>query len=122
MCGGGGGLSFFLLPASCGSPTLGTSALFAQFKASSILKCSVGAHSQLVNTTDYGETLVQFIVLYVYTYLLTISRSDFHYTDVAEASLQDFAGYIQTWSGFQKYKQVKGDANAEAVIANFITG
>ena len=75
-----------------------------------------------MNTTDYGETLVQFIVLYVYTYLLTISRSDFHYTDVAEASLQDFAGYIQTWSGFQKYKQVKGDANAEAVIANFITG
>ena len=39
-------LSFFYRPR--GSPTLGTSALFAQFKASSILKCSVGAHSQLV--------------------------------------------------------------------------
>ena len=30
------------------SRQLTTSALFAQFKASSILKCSVGAHSQLV--------------------------------------------------------------------------
>ena len=48
-------------------------------------------------------------------------RSDSHYIEVGEASLQDFAGYIQTWSGFQKYKEVEGDANAEAVIAEFLS-
>ena len=56
------------------------------------------------------------LLLYILHY-----RSDSHYIEVAEASLQDFAGYIQTWSGFQKYKQVHGDASAEAVIAEFLS-
>ena len=68
--------------------------------------------------TDNGETFVQFIVVCILYY----NRSDSeHYIEVTEASLQDFAGYIQTWSGFQKYKEVHGDANAEAVIAEFLS-
>ena len=57
----------------------------------------------------------------VFLYYNNTYRSDSHYIEVGEASLQDFAGYIQTWSGFQKYKEVEGDANAEAVIAEFLS-
>lgn len=57
-----------------------------------------------------------FVAVFLY-----YNRSDSHYIEVGEASLQDFAGYIQTWSGFQKYKEVEGDANAEAVIAEFLS-
>ena len=82
VCGGGGGLSFFLLPASCGSPTLGTSALFAQFKASSMeLKCSVGAHSQLVWNRQRRDICPIYCCIYC--------RSDSHYFEVTE-SRNDF--------------------------------
>jgi len=50
-----------------------------------------------------------------------VQRSDSHYSEITEASLQDFAGYIETWSGFQKYKEIHGDASAEAVISEFLS-
>ena len=46
-------------------------------------------------------------------------RFDNYFVDV-DATLEDFAGYIQTWSGFQKFKSVKGDDKAAEVINNFL--
>lgn len=46
-------------------------------------------------------------------------RFDNYFVDV-DATLEDFSGYIQTWSGFQKFKSVKGDDKAAEVINNFL--
>ena len=46
-------------------------------------------------------------------------RFDNYFVDV-DATLEDFAGYIQTWSGFQKFKSVEGNEKAAKVINDFL--
>ena len=67
------------------------------------------------------DLCIQLACIHIFTLLLLYCRSDSHYSEITEASLQDFAGYIETWSGFQKYKEIHGDASAEAVISEFLS-
>jgi uncharacterized protein (DUF1330 family) len=48
-----------------------------------------------------------------------LERFDNYFVDV-DATLEDFAGYIQTWSGFQKFKSVEGNEKAAEVINDFL--
>lgn len=45
-------------------------------------------------------------------------RDESHYSDV-EGTLEDLIGYISTWSGFRKFKKVKGDLEAAHLLQTF---
>ena len=48
-----------------------------------------------------------------------VERCDDHYVEV-EGTLENFAGYIQTWSGFQNFQAIEGNEKAEQAIQEFI--
>ena len=69
----------------------------------------------VVGNTD-SETIVSFVEL---TFHSCFIRCDDYFVEV-NATLDDFAGYIQTWSGFQKFKATEGNEKAEQVIKDFL--
>ena len=48
-----------------------------------------------------------------------VERCDEYFVD-QEGTLDDFAGYIRTWSGFQTFQEAEGDAKAIKVIEDFV--
>ena len=48
-----------------------------------------------------------------------VERCDEYFVE-QKGTLDDFAGYIRTWSGFQTFQEVEGDAKANEVIEDFV--
>ena len=73
----------------------------------------------MVGNTDSDTKVLVGIFRRTDILLFSKIRCDDHFAEV-NASLEDFAGYIQTWSGFQKFQATEGNEKAEQVIKDFL--
>lgn len=52
---------------------------------------------------------------------VTARRDDSHFSELPNATLENFVGYVKTWSGFREMVKKSGETEGEKLIDGMVT-